>query len=398
MIQMHFNFKDIFRAGRLGFSFKKISASLIGLVIITLIYNIFTYLALIVSGISFTEIWQFMRLLPIPLGISLPWYSWLIWAGGVVLSLLTLAVTVGAISKITFEQLRGDEFYEVSKAYKDALKLWKSAFLSPVFLAIFIIFLLLVGVVFGQIGKIPVAGPWIVGLFSIFLILGAFFIVYLCLIFVVSVFMSPTIALTTKGDSFDTLFEVFSVANDQPWRWVIWQILVGIIALVGTALYSFALKYTFMLIKWAMQIPQGQEWWSKMWMLARGTLPAVPPQLDPWVSRIFPGAGWIQPMGGEISLGPLVGGILLAIALYLVVLSILALKLSIFSAGQTLIYVVLVKIKDDRNLLETKKKWSLDDEDLEDEEFEEETEDEQTEDDEDSSGEQDTEEKPETEE
>lgn len=373
MIQMHFNFKDIFRVGRLGFSFKKMSASLIGLVIITIIYNIFTYISLISAGKPIAEIWEFNRLFPLPLGMTIPWYSWIIWGVGLLLSFLTLSITIATVSKITFEQLRGDEFYEVGKAFKDSLKLWKSTFLSPVFLALFIIFLLLVGVVFGQIGKIAIAGPWIVGLFSVFLILGSFFIVYLCLIFIVSLFISPTIAVVTKGDSFDTLFEVFSVANDQPWRWVVWEGLVAAITFVGVIIYSFAIKYTFFLIKWAMQIPQNQVWWHETWQIARSTLPSVPPSLyNPVFGKIFFGSGFIQMANVEVGLGPLVGGIMLAVALYLVVLSILSLGISIYSAGQTLIYVVLVKIKDDRNLLETKKKWSLEDEDFEEETEEEE--------------------------
>ncbi|MBN1619240.1 hypothetical protein JW890_00815 [candidate division WOR-3 bacterium] len=375
MIKLCFNFKDIFRAGRLGFSFKKMSASMIGLILLTVIYNIFAYAALMVRGDSLSKIWTLHRLAPVPLGISMPWYAWIIWAVGALISWLILSITISAVSKITFEQLRGDEFYEVSKAYKDSLKLWKSSFLSPIILALFIAFLFAIGVLFGLIGKIAVAGPWFVGLLSAFLFLGAFFIVYLILVWIVSLLTSPTISVVTNGDSFDTLFEVFSVANEQTWRFVLWQFLVGGIMTAGVFLYSMAMKYTLMLFKTAMDIPTGQVWWQQTWNFARSTLPSlpsiIPPQIYNIFSKIFPGSVQIWQTQNLPGIGPMVGGIILAVFLYLVMLSILSLKLSIFSVGQTLIYVVLVKIKDDRNLLETKKKWSIDDEDEDIEEQEE---------------------------
>ncbi len=367
MIKLCFNFKDIFRAGRLGFSFKKMSASMIGLVLLSVVYNVFTYAALMVRGDSLSKIWTLHRLAPIPLGISMPWYAWIIWAVGALLSWLILSITISAVSKITFEQLRGDEFYEVSKAYKDALKLWKSSFLSPIILALFIAFLFAIGVLFGLIGKIAIAGPWFVGLLSAFLFLGAFFIVYLILVWIVSLLTSPTISVVTNGDSFDTLFEVFSVANEQTWRFVLWQVLVGGIMSAGVFIYSMAMKYTLLLFKTAMDIPAGQVWWQQTWNFARSALPSLPTMIPSHIynvfSKIFPGSVQIWQTQNLPGIGPMVGGIILAVLLYLVMLSILSLKLSIFSVGQTLIYVVLVKIKDDRNLLETKKKWSIDDED-----------------------------------
>ncbi|MBN2363343.1 hypothetical protein JXL83_04345 [candidate division WOR-3 bacterium] len=380
MIKLNFNYKDIFRAGRLGFSFKKMSAGMIGLVILTVVYNVFTYVSMSIAGVPFDRIWTFQRLAPIPFGMSMPWYSWIIWAVGALLSWFIMALTISAVSKITFEQLRGDEFYEVGKAYKDSLKLWKSSFLSPIILAVFIAFLFAVGVLFGLMGKIPVAGPWIVGLLSVFLFLGAFFIVYLILVWVVSLLTSPTISVVTNGDSFDTLFEVFSVANEQTWRFVVWQFLNGAIMTTGVLIYSFAIKFTLTLLKLAMDIPNGQVWWNQVWNVARSTLPSLPPMIPSHLynifAKMFPGSVQVWPMNSLVGIGPMVGGIILAVLLYLVMLSILSLKLSIFSVGQTLIYVVLVKIKDDRNLLETKKKWSIDDEDedLDEEEKEEEKE------------------------
>jgi len=376
VIKLHFNFKDILRAGRLGFSFKKMSTALIGLVFITIIYNIFTYTSLIVAGKEFVKIWEYYKLLPIPLFMnSMVWYSWIIWGVGVFFSLVVLSITMTAISKITFEQLKGDEFYEISTAFKDSLKLWKSSFLSPIILLIFIAFLFLIGLAFGQLGKIAVVGPWFVGLLSILLVLGSFFIFYLLLIFIVSIFMSPPIAATTKGDSFDTLFEVFSVSNDQPWRWIVWEILVSIISIVGVAIYSYAMKFTLQIFKYAMEIPKGQEWWFNTWNYARNSLPVIPSFLRSLSGKVFPASWFDLPtllnpslQVNNPAIGPLVGGILLAIALYIIALSILALGISIFSSGQTLIYVVLVKIKDDRNLLSVKKDWSLDDDEIEDEE------------------------------
>ncbi|MDP2807647.1 MAG: hypothetical protein Q8O74_05870, partial [bacterium] len=66
MLKMYFNFKDVFRAARLGFSPKKIWAFFCGLLLGLAIYNLFSYLAHAAAGRSLADTWAMFGLLPVP--------------------------------------------------------------------------------------------------------------------------------------------------------------------------------------------------------------------------------------------------------------------------------------------------------------------------------------------
>ena len=64
---MHFNFKDVFRAGRFGFSAKKIWVGFVGIFIAVIIYSVFAYAAFISSpGWNASQVWQAYRYIPFP--------------------------------------------------------------------------------------------------------------------------------------------------------------------------------------------------------------------------------------------------------------------------------------------------------------------------------------------
>jgi hypothetical protein len=104
---LHFNYKDVFRAGRLGFSAKKMWVTFLGFLIAFVGYGILSYLAFIVSGVEIGEVWEAYRLVPMyPIG--LPWYSWIIWVVGLLWWICVALLTGVSVSKITYEQLKGD--------------------------------------------------------------------------------------------------------------------------------------------------------------------------------------------------------------------------------------------------------------------------------------------------
>jgi len=163
MTKLHFNYKDIFRAFRFGFSAKKIWVGFEGLLFGWLGYMVLGYLAYLVSGTSIAAVWENFRLLPMPDAVAaLPAFNvggWILWAVGVVW-LVFAALTAGvAISKLTYEQLRGDEFFEVKEAWKQALKSLGALIATPVLLGLFIVLLLAAGLLLGLIGRIPVQTP-----------------------------------------------------------------------------------------------------------------------------------------------------------------------------------------------------------------------------------------------
>jgi hypothetical protein len=367
-MELQYRWQDVFRAGRLGFSPRKIGVAVKGLFYGTLVYSVLSYAALMGSGWQITEVWQQYRFIPAPFvqgGLS-PW-GLVIYIIACIFALFFYLVTLTAVSKITFEQLKGDEFYEGREAWAFARKNWKGAFGSPIFLAIIIAVLLLVGFVMGLVFKIPHFGPVFIGLFSFPLIAGAFFIVYLTIVTGVVLLVAPAVVSTTDSDTFDTVFEAFSLINDQTWRFVLWEVLLLLTTILCVFIFAYLAKTALSLTNLVLR-QWGGENWPVMWKNAKWYL--FLPNFFPLVlARWFPSLLFLQsPFLSEgIAKSTLVGSFLMGLSFYLVAFIVLGYGMTIQGSGQTLIYTILVKIKDNKNLLEEK-------EELFGEEFEEEEE------------------------
>ncbi|MBI4722821.1 MAG: hypothetical protein HY769_07505 [Candidatus Stahlbacteria bacterium] len=363
---MRFNFADVVRAARVGFSAKKIWVGFIGLLFGTILYSVMAYVAYACSpDWTWYEVWGQFKYIPVPVigQTHFMWYGWVAWAVGIAFFVMMQLLSIGAISKLTIEQLRGDEFYEVTDALKHSFKQWKSVILSPGVLVVFIASLILVGFICGLIGRIPHAGQVLAGLFFIPVAFGAIFIVYLTIVFVLSLVLSPTIGTTTDSDTFDTLFELFSCLNDQTWRIVVWEAFVGVSSFAGVWIFGWLIKKSLILFQWAVGIWAGtrmidgtaHSWWSTIWNNGLWYLSPCPP--IQWVENII---GRMVPILiypkvlMPVNVAEWIGGFLIGISFYFVAFLVMAYGISIWAAGQTLIYTVLVKIKDEKNLLEKK--------------------------------------------
>ncbi len=356
MIELHYNFKDLFRATRLGLSLKKLFVMMMSLIVGFIMYFIFAYIAYLTSNIAFVDIWNTYKLFPVPIfGVTiLNWYSWIIWVAGGILYFMAFIFGQTAVAKITFEQLKGNEFYEMKEASKYALKFWKSAFLAPITLAVLVAIMVLGAFIFGLIGKIPFFGPLFLILFIVPILFGALFTVYLKLVFIVSLFVSPIVAGTSKSDTFDTLFEIFSIVWDQPWRLAIWSGLIFIMSSIGTIILGSLVRYTLEFSRWAISFWNGGSW-LQIWANGFHFLPPVPAyrfaeelalKLTPFMLSIY------QFNTGNWAIN--IASVLLGILFYVIAFTVAAYFFTSWTAGMTLIYVNLVKIKDDVNLLEEK--------------------------------------------
>lgn len=367
-MELQYRWGDVFRAGRLGFSPRKIGVGVKGLFQGTLLYSILSYGALMVSGMGYKEIWQAYRFIPAPfVQGNLNWIGMIIYAIACLVALYYYLVTLTAISKITFEQLKGDEFYEGREAWAFARKNWKGAFGSPIFLAFIIAILIAVGLVMGLLVRIPQVGPILVGLLSLPLIAGAFFIVYLTIVAGVVLIVAPAIVATTDSDTFDTVFEAFSLINDQTWRFILWETILFAVSLLCVFVFANLIKTTLGLTNTVIGKFAGDQWpimWknAKWYIYIPNFLPLVAAR---WIPSLVFSQGAFLSEG--IAKGTLIGSFLLGTTFYLILFIVLGYGLSIQGSGQTLIYTILVKIKDNKNLLEEK-------EELFGEEFEEEEE------------------------
>ncbi len=356
MIELHYNFKDLFRATRLGLSLKKLFVMMMSLIVGFVMYFVLAYIAYLTSNIAFVDIWNTYKLFPVPIfGITiLNWYSWIIWIIGGILYFMAFIFGQTAVAKITFEQLKGNEFYEMKEATRYAFKFWKSAFLAPITLAVLVAIMILGAFIFGLIGKIPFFGPLFLILFIVPILFGALFTVYLKLVFIVSLFVSPVVAGTSKSDTFDTLFEIFSIVWDQPWRLAIWSGLIFIMSSLGTIILGSLVRYTLEFSRWALSFWNGGSW-LQIWANGFHFLPPVPAykiaeelalKLTPFMLSVYP----FNTGNWAIN----IASVLLGILFYVIAFTVAAYFFTSWTAGMTLIYVNLVKIKDDVNLLEEK--------------------------------------------
>ena len=356
MVSLEFTFKDVFKSARLGFSPKKMWVIFEGIFLAVLGYSIIAYLAYLASGWGIKDIWHQYRYIPLPLfNPHLTWYGWIIWILGALYAFFIYAITFTAVSKITFEQLRGDEFYEIKEAWRFARKTWKGAFLSPIYLIFFIALLIFTGMIFGLIGRIPHVGQILIALLGIPLFAGAFFIVYLSIVLLVTFIVAPAVVATTESDTFDTLFESFSVLNDQTWRFILWEFILLIIAVLGALIFGILMKYSLHLAKWAIGFWQGPRgWWNLMWNNAHWYLYIswIPVEIGKYFpSLIIPFKFMSAGNAGAVTS---FAGFLMGFVFYAVFFTVLSYFGSIWAVGQTIIYTVLVKIKDEKNLLEKK--------------------------------------------
>ncbi|MCK4249965.1 hypothetical protein KAX97_00845 [candidate division WOR-3 bacterium] len=361
---LHFNYKDVFRAGRLGFSAKKIWMAFLGFLIAFIGYGIISYLSFIVAGIEIGEIWETFRVVPMyPIG--LPWYSWIIWVIGLLWWICVALLTGVAVSKITYEQLKGDEFYEIKEAINFALKNGKSALFAPFVLILLIVVLIVSGLVLALFTLIPYFGQIFFAIMAIPAFAVCMFILYLLIVIVICLHIGPSIVGETGNDTFDTLFESFSVINDQPWRFITYEILLKMIVFMGIGILGFFSAKAIFLGQDVLglivspdklgNILQNAAYYVKI------TLPPMCPEAYheffieyiEWIGMpnlLFP-PDYISAFEGFAGA---IASFLFGIIYYLIILFVMSLGGAIFWSGNTLIFTVLVKKKDDKNLLEIK--------------------------------------------
>lgn len=360
MTQLHFNYKDIFRALRLGFSAKKIFMMTLGLIIAMVGYSIVSYIAFLAAGWSFLDIWTEFRLLPMP--ETLPWYSWIIWIIGALYVLCVVLVTGTAISKVTFEQLKGDDFYQISKAFQHTFRNIKAIIFSPAMVILFILAIVITGLILSLIGAIPYFGEIFTSIFMIPAFAASLFIVYLLIILLFTLFFAPALIGTSGTDTFDTLFEVFSMVNEQPARLIWYSIITWFLTKVGVTLLTIFSRLAVNIGINILSVFMGGKIIDVVYNAA-STFKLTIPYWWPEPCALLAEKSITFLAGSQIFTPPtyvssnaaiLIASVLTAITYYILILFVAGFGLTIWFCGTTASYLVIAKKKDDRNLLEIK--------------------------------------------
>jgi hypothetical protein len=354
MKKMYFDFRDVFRTPRLALSGKKIWVHFLGLLAGWIIYSVLTYLALLLNGQTLSEIWQTHYFFPCLLNAYLPiaWYAWLLSGLGLLSWIIIFMYASTAVSRITYKQLKGDDFFSSGDSYQYAKKHGRASLLGPLSILLIMAFFIVMAIIAAWICKWPVLDILFLGFPYLLYFIVSTFVVYTIFVFCTSLLIAPAIVATAEEDTMETVFQSYSTLWSQPWRLVTYESVVGILMLVASYIYGLALLLGFKLINFVF----GAGWLmgdksSRIINQASSFIIGEHSPLTPIVCENTP---FIFSANSSLSVTETITAILVTIALLVITGSVLAYLLSNFSVGQTLIYIILRKKKDEENLLERK--------------------------------------------
>ncbi len=360
MAKLHFDFRDIFRAGRYGFDIKKILVHLFGLILAYLIYEILVYTSLfIVGGGAAKQFWETYALLPVcPLvnyafeGITVG-AMWL----GIFILFVFFFLTSTMVSKITIQQLQGDHFFSMKASWGFVQQHWKAVLGTFVGLIVILMLLALIPIGVGLLGKIPTVGRVIL-MFASVLTPFAFFIgllmAYFLVVLGVSLFFAPSVVAAAESDTFETAYQHLAMVWNQPWRLLIYEVLLLGVKVICTPIWVIFCLTGFVL---AMQpihflIPTDMQhimWQADRWLGGSIDKFAALPYMDSFkIFKVFD----IVPEPTNLPITLNIAAIFMTLSLLFIVGLIIAYLLSIASTGNTLIYTILRRRVDGENLLE----------------------------------------------
>lgn len=343
----HFNFKDVLRAPAAALSAKQILVMSLALLAALAVYDIVTYLALVVGGEPLAESAGAYGLFPFA-GLSLESAAAaaIYWVG-VGLAVLTVMLGFFAVSAINIEAVRGNRFMSPVQAVGFALRRLPQIFLAEISIILFVGCIVLIFALLGLVSRIPLIGEWLyVILFAIPNFVIALFAIFIIFVVTLSVLLLPAVAAAERrGETFTAILETFSTIILQPFRWFGYTLY----SLVGAKLCGFVFAYfAFRAVEflvWSASLGGG----DRLINLAQSGLAHLPVRSDlaHEVFNLFP----FVPFG--VDLRPLVGyssnsalSYLMAAMLFLVFVAILGYMLAVVAAGQARGYVALKFIKD----------------------------------------------------
>ena len=360
---MRFSFIDVFRAPRLALSAKKIWTQLRALALGLILYNVFVYAAFAVSGADAYGIWSSYYLFP-PLCLAGSVYPLnaagvVLWAAGALAFFVVAFLGMTAVAKITVEQLRGNDFYSRREAGSYVRRHWRAVIFTPVAILVSLAALFGGGLLVGLVGKIPWFGDVVASLSLVPLFLGGLLFVFLVVVFFLSFWFTPPIVATTGDDTFETSFELFSTLSGQPWRLVLYEFLLRALILAGAGLFAFfsaaALKVAYL----ALYVPMGPKFavafaaaWRVMPCWLRGAYPGNFAPLV-WLSGVDVRSLFVSPaVALPLPWPQAIAAMFISLGLLVIFGVVVAYAVNVHTVGNTIIYVVLRKKKDDENLLE----------------------------------------------
>lgn len=377
MLKLKFDWRDVIRAPRLALSLQRMWIQLVGMSVGYLVYLVLSYLSLLVAGYELKIAWSQFGLLPCLFGIgdSFPWTSWLLFGLGSLLFLVTYLVTNTAVSRAVYMTSKGNSFYSWREAFAFSFRKFGSIVLAPLALLLLIGLLILGAAIVGLLGKIPFVGEIGVSLFTVVWVLSALLIFFLALVTVVALILIPSIIATTDEDAFEAIFQSFSIAWSQPWRFLFYEALTIVASFVALAVLAFFIKESvfimnallgsFMGADFINLANNGQALLQSWVLLAQNILQVL---YRDYSFYFFFSKQFVPIPVAELPVSVVISSYIYALSLLFIGGWVISYAFSTFTAGTTVAFLVLKYKKDEENLLERQdKEEEIEDESIEDE-------------------------------
>ena len=350
---LYFDFRDIFRAPRLALSGKKIWVLITGNVVGFIFYWILSYLALFISGEQLSQMLDKYGLYPHLFTTNASLIAWLFYSFGVLIWLIAIMFSFAGVSRITLKQLKGNDFFTGDNAWSYVKKHWHPVILTSISLLLIVFLFLIFGVFFAYICNIPLIGSYFYVIpFPIYLV-GSIFTIYSILVALVSIFYSPAIVGTYEEDTMGTLFQSYSITWSQPWRIILYNLIIFPLTYLGIITLTWAGTAGIGLMQRVFGIVI-QEKINNFFIFSNRIV--FPENLIHQLKNL----GMIdlsylfyktEKPDFYLSNFDIFAGIILSLFMFLLLLTIFSYGLSILAVGKTIEFIIFKKNSDNDNLL-----------------------------------------------
>jgi len=278
---LRYSWIDVINSAFLGLRFRKMAVAFPGIVISYIWWAVFSYLALFVQGIPLQRIWIAYGLFPWPTVSTLgnEW-SGLLWIVGCAGFAVAWLMATAAVSRISFEQLRGNEFTSWAEAWSFSLKRMKTLATSPATLfggALLCLVMLFIASYIARLW-IPLAGVLFIVAFPIALVL-----LYLALSGILALAYTPAIVASSNSHTLETVFETLSMHAGQGRRGWIYAFISTVMATLNTVFFGGLLIVVSLITTWVLDFGRS------------GAVGTILKQASAWMPRI---ASWLNGVPG----------------------------------------------------------------------------------------------------
>jgi hypothetical protein len=263
------------------------------------------------------------------------------------------------VARATYMLAKGNNFYTWRESYAFAFRKAGSVLLTPVSLAVLIGMVVVGALILGLLGKIPYAGELGISLFTVIWFFAALLLFFFAVILLVSIILVPSIIATTDEDAFEAVFQTFSLTWSQPWRLVIYEGVITLLSLFAMGLFAYAAKEAFIIMNALLSsfmcgdyinlMTNGQAMVQSWLLMIQNVVQSIYGDATPW---IYFRHEFIPIPASELPLTVVISSYLYGLSLLFIMGWVFSYGVSTFTAGNTLLYVILRKKKDDENLLE----------------------------------------------